>query len=257
MWGNALAQVFDPPPGEKYWPPEVVDAKLDYLHENSKFGNDYRLDFMKAVRYELTGDYDNAMRAIQNCFSKKEVYADKFLGCYMQRGYIEVSQGNPDAAKADFQLAVDRDHPSLVALNDLAACKFLSSDFSGAYQGFEESYRISPKVLTSLNLGETDWYLRRFAAALKEHQWAANYLDGPVEENDRLLGGEWTEPYFPLYFGDHETIRNTMHVFTAAQKKTTFHFALAIDHALLNETVAANNEFAIAMKLQPNPDTED
>jgi tetratricopeptide (TPR) repeat protein len=256
VWGNALAQAFDPPPGEKAWAPEVVDARLDHLRENTNFGNDYRLDFLKAFRYDAVDDQDKAMEAIQKCFQKKEVYADKFFGCYLQRGYIEVREGRPDEAKADFQQAadIDPDHPNLTVLNDLAACQFLMSDFSGAYQNFLKSYRISPKVLTSLNLGETDWFLRDFAAALKIHQWTANYLDGSVEDNDRLLGGEWTEPFFPLHVGDHETIRNTVRIDTAVQKKITFHFVLAIDHALLNEPVAANNEFAIAMKLQPNPD---
>jgi tetratricopeptide (TPR) repeat protein len=201
--------------GEKYPALEVVDTKLDYLRENSNFGDDYRLDYLKALRYDAAGDEDKAMEAIQRYFNKKEVYAHKFLGCYLQRGLIEVRQGRPDEAKADFKQAVDMDpdHPSLTALNDLAACQFLSSDYPGAYQNFQKSYAISPKVMTSLNLGETDWFLRDFAAALKMHQWAANYLDGPVEDNDRLLGGEWTEPFFPLHIGDHQTIQTaTVHV---------------------------------------------
>lgn len=254
VWGNALAQVFDPPPGEKFFAPEVIDAKLDYLRENAKFGNDYRLDYLKAVRYMATSDFDNAMTEIQKCFNKKEVHADKFLGCYLERGLIEVGQGNPDAAKDDFQKAIDPDHPSLDAVNDLAACQFLSADFAEAAKGFEQSYRISPKLSSSLNRGEADWFLRDFRDTIKWHQWAANYLDGPVEDNDRLLGGEWIEPYFPLHVGDHETIRNSTHIYTAAQKRITFHFALAIDHALLEEFDEANNQFEFAKKLQPIPD---
>jgi tetratricopeptide (TPR) repeat protein len=254
VWGNELTQVFDPPPGEKHWAPEVVDARLNYLTENKEFGNDYRLNLLKAFRYGAMRDYDKAMTAIHECLNKKEVDRDKFLGCYLESGVIEVSLGRPDLAMADFTRADDPNHPSLVVLNDIAACKFLSADFAGAYQDFEKSYLISPTAITMLNLGETDWYLGHFASALKEHQWAANYLDGPVEDNERFLGGEWTEPYFPLHVADHETIRNTVHIYTAEQKRTTFHFALAIDHALLNDIVAANNEFATAMKLQPNPD---
>ncbi len=254
VWGSALAQVFDPPPGEKNWAPEVVDAKLDYLRQNKKFGQDYRLDFLKTIRYEGTGDYQNALNAIQPCFIKKETDADKFVGCYFQRALIEVNLSNIEAATADFQKAVKADPQSPMALNDLAACQLLGADFSGASKGFEESNRISPKLMTILNLGEADWYLREFAAALRWHQGAANYLDGNIEAGDRLLGGEWTEPYFPLHAGDRETIKNSMHVYTVAQKKTTFHFALAIDHALLEEFGAADGEFAIAMKLQPIPE---
>lgn len=254
VWGNALAQVFDPPPGEKEPAPEVIDAKLDYLRQNKKFGKDYRLDFLRSMRYQFTNDYDNAMTAIQPCFDKKEAAADKFVGCYLQRAYIEVNLSNVDAAAADFQKAVEADPQSPMALNDLAACQFLAADFTGAAKGFQESNRISPKLLTMLNLGETDWFLGDFAGALGWHQGAANFLDGGVEAGDRLLGSEWTEPYFPLHAGDRETIKNTMHVYTVAQKRATFHFVLAIDHALLDEIDAANNEFAFAMKLQPSPD---
>jgi tetratricopeptide (TPR) repeat protein len=254
VWGNELAQVFDPPPGEVYSAPEVIDAKLDYLKENKEFGNDYRLNLLEAVRYEGMRDDDKAMTAIQKCLSRKEVDNDKFLGCYLQRGIILVSQGRPDEAMADFHKADDPNHPSLEVLNDIAACEFLSADFTEARRDFVKSYQISPKVLTTLNLGEADWYLGNFASALQEHQWAADYLDKPAKDNDRLLGSEWIEPYFPLHVGDHETIRNSMRVFNAAEKRITFHFALAIDHALLNDTVAADNEFDTAMKLQPSAD---
>jgi tetratricopeptide (TPR) repeat protein len=250
VWGNALAQVFDPPPGEKTWAPEVVDAKLDYLRQ-TKFGQDYRLDFLTAIRYAGTHDYQNALNAIQPCFNKPASDADKFVGCYSQRALIEISLSDVEAATADFQKAVKGDPQSPVALNNLAACQLLAADFSGAYKGFEESNRISPKLLTMLNLGEADWYLRDFAVALRWHQVAANYLDGNIEAGDRLLGGEWIEPYFPLHVGDRETIKNSMHVYTVAQKKATFHFALAIDHALLEHFGAADKEFATAMKLQP------
>jgi tetratricopeptide (TPR) repeat protein len=254
VWGNALAQVFDPPPGEKNWAPEVVDAKLDYLRQHKDFGQDYRLDFLKAMRYVGTGDYQNALDAIQPCFDKPASDADKFVGCYFQRAYIEINQSNVEAATADFQKAVKADPQLPQALNNLAACQFLAADFSGAYKGFEESNRISPKLLTMLNLGEADWYLRDFAAALWWHQRAANYLEGNIEAGDRLLDGEWTEPYFPLHAGDRETIKNSIHVYTVAQKKATFHFALAIDHALLEDFGAADKEFATAMKLQPIPE---
>ena len=254
VWGHALAQVLDPPPGEKDWAPEVVDARLDYLRQNEKFGKDYRLDFLKALRYSGTGDYPTALKTIQPCLTSKEAEADRFVGCYLQAAYIEMNLSDVDAATADFKEAVHADPLSPVALNDLAACQFLAADFAEASKGFEASYRISPKLITALNVGETDWYLGNFTAALAWHQWATNYLDGDVAVGDRILGGEWTEPYFPLHAGDRETIKTTMHVYTVAQKRATFHFALAIDHALLEDFDAANAEFATATKLQPIPE---
>jgi len=141
-----------------------------------------------------------------------------------------------------------------MARNDLAACHFLLSDFSGAARGFQESYQISPTALTALNLGETYWFSQNFDAALQLHQIAANYMNETHDSQDRYISGSWREPYFPLHVGDLDTIKTTTQVDTVEQKKTILHFALSVDDALLEKFDTANREFSIAWKLDPLPE---
>jgi len=96
--------------------------------------------------------------------------------------------------------------------------------------------------------------LRDFAAALRWHQIAANILDGNIEAGDRLLGNEWTEPYFPLHAGDRETIKNSMLFLRWRRRKRLFTLCWPSIMLCLKIFGAANKEFATAMKLQPIPE---
>jgi tetratricopeptide (TPR) repeat protein len=244
-FGIVKAQVFQPVPGEKYWAPEVVDARLDYLL--SRFPDDYQIYFLKAIRYRSTGDNAEAASWLQKCIDKKPA----FTGCYIELGYIDIGQSKVNEAKANFEKAVELDPNSAMAKNDLAACHFLLSDFSGAARGFQESYKISPTALTALNIGEAYWFSGDFASALEIHQIAADYMNGTHDPQDRYIGSDWREPFFPLHVGDLETIKITTQVFNAEQKKAILHIALAVDHALLEQFDDANREFAIALNPQP------
>ena len=247
-FGIAKAQVFQPVPGEKFWAPEVVDARLDYLL--ARFPDDDQIDFLKAIRYQSTGNDEEAVAWLQKCIDKKP----KFEGCYVELGYIDIGQSKVNEAKANFEKAVELDPNSAVAKNDLAACHFLLSDFAGAARGFQESYQISPTALTALNMGEAYWFSRDFAAALQMHQIAANYMSETHDPQDRYISGIWREPFFPLHVGDFDTIKTSTQVGTMEQKKTILHFALGIDYALLEKFYAANQEFSIAWKLDPLPE---
>ena len=244
-FGIVKAQVFQPVPGEKYWAPEVVDARLDYLL--SRFPDDYQVYFLKGMRYQAFGNTEEARAWLQKCIDKKP----KFTGCYIELGFIDMGQSRVNEAKANFEKAVELDPNSAMAKNDLAACHFLLSDFSGASREFEESYRISPTALTALNMGEAYWFSGKFFAALEMHQIAANYMNETRDPQDRYIGGQWTSPFFPLHVGDLETIKKSAPVYTVEQKKALLHFDLAVDHALLGSFDAANREFDAALKLQP------
>ncbi len=244
-FGIVKAQVFQPVPGEKFWAPEVVDARLDYLQ--SRFPDDYQVYFLKAIRYRAMGDDTEAASWLQECIDKKP----EATGCYVELGYIDIGQSKVNEAKANFEKAVELDPNSAMAKNDLAACYFLLTDFPGAARGFQESYKISPAALIALNMGEAYWFSGDFAAAREIHQIAANYMNDSHDPQDRYIGGDWREPFFPLHVGDLETIKITTQVFTTEQKKAIVHFALAVDHALLEEFDDANREFAIASNPRP------
>jgi tetratricopeptide (TPR) repeat protein len=246
--GIAMAQVFQPVTGEKFPAPEVEDAKLKYLED--QFGEDYQIDYLKAIRYEATGDFETALGLLQKCIDKQP---KEFSGCYMQRGSIGFYQSKVDDARANYQLAVNADPESSMAQNNLAACSMLLGDFPAAQRGFKEANRISPTVLSAINLGEADWYLRDFAGALEAHQIAAYNIEKPLDPQDRYLAGTWTSGFLPLHAGDLETIKYSMPVDTLEQKKTFLHFEVAIDYALLERFDEADKEFEAGLKTQLLP----
>jgi tetratricopeptide (TPR) repeat protein len=247
-FGIVKAQVFQPLPGQKYFAPEVVDARLDYLI--SRFPDDYQIYFLKAVRYQTMGENDQAEGWFRKCISRNP----SFIGCYLQLGVLNILQSQIAEAATNFAKVVELDPSSAAARNDLAVCHILQSDFSGAIQQFEGSYRISPTIVTSMSLGEAYWYNRQFSDALVMHRWAADYMNGTSDPQDRLLGGQWFSNYLPLHRGDLDTIKTKVIVNTLEQKKAFAHYELAIDQALLGNRDAADQEFAAALKLERGPE---
>ena len=246
-FGIVKAQVFQPLPGQKYYAAEVVDARLDYLY--SRFPDDYQIFFLKAVRYQGMGDYQQAETWLHKCIQRNP----EFTGCYLQLGTLRMLQSDTAEAKVNFAKVVQLDPNSSIGRNDLAACRILSSDFHGAIQQFEESYRISPYVVTSIALGEAYWYDRQFANALGIHRWAVGYLAQVNDPQDRLAGGEWWAGYLPLRIGDLETVKARVTVGTLEQKKALAYYELAMDEALLGNSESADRDFATALKLENGP----
>ena len=191
-FGIVKAQVFQPLPGQKYYAPEVVDAKLDYLY--SRFPDDYQIYFLKALRYQAMGDYPQAETWLRRCIQRNS----EFTGCYLALGTLKMLESDMPEAKANSTKVVQLDPSSSTGRNDLAACQILSSDFTGAVMQFEQSARIAPYVVTSIALGEAYWYTCQFTNAMQAHRWAADYLDKVTDPQGRLSGGEWWSAYLPL-----------------------------------------------------------
>lgn len=242
-FGIVKAQVFQPLPGQKYSAPEVVDAKLEYLI--SRFPDDYQIYFLKAIRYQAMGENDQEEVWLRKCISRNP----SFTGCYLQLGVLNILRSQMAEAATNFAKVVELDPSSAMARNDLAVCRILQSDFSGAIQQFERSYRISPTVVTSIALGEAYWYNRQFSNALGIHSWAAKYMND-ADPNDRFVGDQWFASYLPLHPGDLDSIKTKVMIDTLEQKKALAHYEVAIDEALLDNRDAADQEFAAALKLE-------
>ncbi len=247
-FGIVKAQVFQPMPGEKYYNPEVVDSRLEYLY--SRFPDDYQIYFLKSLRYYSMGDQEQTEVWLHKCIDKNP----QFTGCYLQLGFLKMVQSNLAESQKNFAKVVELDPSSSMGRNDLAACKILSSDFAGGTKDFEESYRISPSVITAISLGEAYWYDRQFENAFRIHRWAADYLAQVTDPQDRLLGGDWRSGFLPLRVGDLETVKTGVSVYTLAQKKAIADYELAIDAALLGDRDAADRYFAAALKMDPGVD---
>ena len=243
-FGIVKAQVFQPLPGQKYFAPEVVDAKLDYL--SFLFPDDYQIYFLKALRYDGMGDFKQEKSWLDKCIAKNS----EFAGCYQELGSIYLRQSQISDAEVNFAKAVKNDPNSGSAKNNLAVCRILSSDFPGAIRLFEESLRGSGLVVTAVSLGEAYWYNAQFNYALQTHLQAAEYMEKVTDTQDRFIGGAWTSSYLPLRAGDLETVKTHIQVNSLEQMKALAHYDLAIDEALLDDDEAADREFANALKLE-------
>jgi tetratricopeptide (TPR) repeat protein len=244
-FGVAKAQVFDPLPGQKYYTPEVVDARLEHLMSRSP--TDYHLFFLKAIRCQHMKQIPEAAGWFRKCIDKNP----DFIGGHIGLGILEFCRHRLSEAEMNCANAVERFPGSAVARNDLGACLVLLSKFPEAVVQFTKSYEISPTALTAFTLGEAYWFTSNFKSALYYHQEASDYLQEDRDLQDRYVGGDWTSGFLPLYVGDIETIKTNVEIYTVAQKKALFHFELSIDQALLGNFEAAEQEFAAGLKLQP------
>jgi tetratricopeptide (TPR) repeat protein len=243
-FGIAKAEVFQPVAGQKYVAPEVVDAKLDYLL--ARFPDDYQIYFLKSIRYHMMGRNEEAESWLNKCIQQNPA----FTGCYLQLGFLKYAQAKLPEAQANFAKVIQLDPNSAAARNDLGACQILQSDFAHAPRQFEDSYNISPSAVTALSLGEAYWFAGFPDAARQIHQIAASNMEHADDSQDRFIGYEWASGFLPLRVGDRETLKKpAVAVYTLDQKKALMHFELSIDQALLGNLQQANQEFAVAMKL--------
>lgn len=243
-FGIAKAEVFQPLAGQKYYFPEVADAKLDYLL--ARFPDDYQMFFLKAIRYSAMGNTHDAESWLNKCIQRNPA----FTGCYLQLGFLKYAQGNLPEAQANFTKVLQLDPNSATARNDLGACETLQSDFVNAARQFEQSYNISPSAITAIDLGEIYWFVQAPKSSREIHQIAANYMEHSTDPQDRFMGPEWVTGFLPLRVGDQDTIKKpTVSVYSLEQKKALVHFELSIDQALLGNLPLAKQEFEKAMKL--------
>ena len=247
-FGIVKAQVFQPLPGQKFFAPEIVDAKLDYLL--SRFPNDDQVYFLKGLRVQQTGDDKQAIAWLQKCLVRNPAS----VAAYLQLGTIYFGQSDIKNATDSFAKAVQLDPNSAMAKNNLAACHMLMADFPGAVKEFEASFRISQSPLTAITLGEACWFSKEFDRALSLHQFALQYVQTHTDDNDRYLAGGWTSGFMPLQKGDLETIKTCVNVYTHEQMEAMAHISVCIDQALLGNLELAAQEFDACWKLEHGPD---
>jgi tetratricopeptide (TPR) repeat protein len=245
-YGIAKAQVFQPLPGQRYYAPEVVDAKLDYLQ--SRFPDDHEICFLKSIRYEGQGEVKKAKLWLRKCIEKNP----KYVGCYLNLGYINMGLSEISEAVSNFSKAVDLDPNSATAKNNLGFSQLLLSNYTEAIRQLEEAYEISPNMLTAVNLGDAYRYSGDIKDALAWHRLA---LDALIEmktpgDEQRYIRGTWRYNFMPLFPGDVQTIKHFIDVYNRQQKEALTHYALCIDLALLGNFDDSTKEFDSGVKLE-------
>lgn len=254
-YGVLKARVFQPLEGEKYYAPEVVDVKLDYLL--SSFPDDYEIYFLKALRYQAQGYNKDAMSWYKKTIDK----APKFTGSYLNLGYIHMGSYDAekntwhvdmDKATSNFKKAVELDPNYPLANNNLGFCYIINGNFEEAVKHLLKSYSVSPHLLTALNLGDAYRYSGDFNSALIWHKHALDIIKEPGIEKERYMGGNWKYNYMPLEPGDLETIKNYVIVSTIDEKKAFVYYALSFDYVLVENFDAANEQLEVALQLDKN-----
>jgi tetratricopeptide (TPR) repeat protein len=245
-YGIAKAEVFDPLPGQKFYTPEVVDAKLAYLE--SRFPNDHEIYFLKSLRYQDKGELARAKAALNTCIEKNP----KYIGCYIDLGILNQQSHELDKAIANFARATDLDPDSSTAKNDLGFCRLLLLDYSGAIAQLSAAYEISPNMLTAINLGDAYRYSGDLGNALTWHRQALEALNEMKTPGDqeRYVQGTWLYNFMPLAPGDRKAIKESIEVYTLKQKEAIAHYGICIDLALLDRLDDAAKEFVTGLELE-------
>jgi len=244
--GMVKAEVFKPPAGDKYYIPEVVDAKLDYLL--SLYPDDDQLLFLKGTRFEDQGDEKEAITWYQKALAKnpKSLGAYSGLGFhYLGRKYFDI-----DLAIKNLEKAVELDPYFPVANLNLGYSYILIFNSDEALQHLNKSYQTSPKWSAAYSLGEAYRYAGKPGEATKWHQFALRGLTDSNSEKDPFIEqavSTWN--YMPLSRQDRETFKYIVTTYSMEEKKAFTSYALSLDLALENEFDKANQAFEAAVSL--------
>jgi|GEM_PF-1412443 len=242
-YGVAKVRIFQPLKGQKYYSPEVADAKLDYLIEHTP--EDAQLYFLKSINRLDQGDRDTARELLQKCLSVDP----RFVGAHLQMGYLLMGTGEITQAIASFKRTLELDPSYSLANNNLGFCCLITLQLDEAIRCLRLAYKVCPNLLTALNLGNAYRFAGDFASALSWHRSMIAVIGQPDIEKERYVGGAWLYNFMPLRKGDTDTIRRNVEVFTFAQKKCIAFFALAFDLALTGDFANANKKFDQARAL--------
>jgi len=243
-YGLIKAHVFHPLPGKKYYTPEVVDARLQYL--SSEFPDDDDIYYLKATRYFDQQDNGKAKKLLHHCIDKNP----KAVACYLLLGYISQGEQDLHEAEANFSKVIELDPSVATARNNLGFCHLLGLKVGEAIDQLEKAYAISPIMVTGINLGDAYRYSGKLDQAREWHEFVLSTVNNQEMDRDRYILGEWTYNFMPVYRGDVESIRSLIRVYTLEQKQAIAHFALSLDFALIGELGKATEEFDRSLKLE-------
>lgn len=253
-YGILKAKVFQPLEGQKFYVPEVVDAKLDYLLSVPAFRDDHEIYFLKGVRYLDQGNVKEAISEYQKAIEKNP----DFVGSYLNLGRIHMGSYDPkeekwhgdiDEAISNFKKALEKDPNYPLANNNLGFCYIITGDFAEAIKHLKKSYHVSPSLFTTINLGDACYFSGDCKSALKWHEYALKRMKESGIEKERYVAGHWTFNYMPLEPGDSKTIERFVKVASMAQKRVFVHYALSFNYALNGKFDAASEHFEEALQL--------
>ncbi len=249
-YGVAKTRIFQPLKGQKYYAPDVADAKLDYLIKNQNLGDDAQLYFLKSLNRYSQGDAETALSLLDQVLGLDP----DFVGAHLQKGYMLMGGGEFEPAKKCFIRALELDPSYSLANNNLGFCHLITLELDDAIRCLQVAWKVCRMCNTGISIGDAYRYQNNIAAALEWHRMIVSILRQRGIESDRFLGGQWIYSYMPLRCGDLETIKQAVYMFTFEQKKMVALFTLSFDLALSGDIPAADKHFAEAAVLDGTGD---
>ena len=240
VYGLAKAQVFTPNEGQKYSDKGIADAKLDYLL--SLYPNDADLYFLKCLNAEYT---DN--REAKSWCEKAVRLNNKADAFYVELGYLCQKELDLECAITNYKKALELNPHSQIANNNIGYTEFLRLNFQDSVKYLEQADRISPRLVTLMNLGEVHRYLGDIKKAIALHEVGVDIATEDGIEKETIARGIWIVNFLPYDQNDVETRKRYSQVSTINEKKALLYYALSIDYALHGDFETASNQFENAI----------
>ena len=242
-YGVAKAGLFQPLAGQKYYSPDMAEAKLDHLIR--EMPADPQLVFLKGFNRFMQGD-EQTSRAL---FAEAITLDPQFVGSHIQLGYLCMGAGETAAAITHFKTALELDPSYSLTNNNLGYCYLITLQLDQAIKCLDLSLKICPNLLSTISLGDAYRLNGDLAGALRLHEHAARVLHEKGIDKERYVGGAWLYNFMPLKKDDTTTIQESVRVSTFEQKKMVALCALAFDQALGGDLTLAGKTFAQAQAL--------
>jgi tetratricopeptide (TPR) repeat protein len=266
-YGIFEAQIFQPLEGQKYFAPEVADAKLDSLEEmlpnyylvhflgklyEKRTPQNYQVYFLRGTYYFLLQDYPNAQKWLTKAINLNR----KFTAGYIERGYVKQSDSDIEGACKDYRTALANEKDNATANNNTGYCDLLEQNFVGAATHFWAAWDISRRLNSNINLGDAYLFAGKTKEALGWQKYALRLMEAAsdVGENERFVAGEWTFNYMPVSADDQPSKHIPVKVATIKQKTIFLHYNLSFGFALNADFDAATKEFNKARQLDTHGD---
>jgi tetratricopeptide (TPR) repeat protein len=238
-YGIAKAQVFQPTKDEKYYVPEVVNAKLNYMLKN--FPDDYLLSHLRANFYVDRRDLVEAKKWFEKSMQQNPNYSWN----YVAMGYLVQQEGDFQAAIGHFKKALAIDPDNELASSNLGYAYLGGGEFDNAKKQFDNAIKISPKFFTVYGLADASWYLGDAQTALFYRKQLLEQLESKEPGLERFLTSNslWMYNYMPIAKGDKETIKKFIQESGADKQRTLIYHALSIDYAMNKDFTQADALF--------------
>ena len=240
VYGLAKAQVFSPTEGQKYTDKGIAEAKLDYLL--SLYPHDADLYFLKCLNAESTDE----KKAKPWC-EKAITLNNKADAFYVELGYICQKEMDLECAISNYKKALELNPQSWLANNNIGYLEFLRLNLEDSAKYLEQAYRISPRLVTLMNLGEVHRYLGDYRRAILLHEVGVDIANEDGIEKESIGCCTWVVNFLPYDKNAGEITKYYASVSTIDEKKAMLHYALSIDYALQGDLEAASREFEHAV----------